>query len=151
MFSARLPCKTSCFQVRLWVTPICARSVVCRLRWHIRVDCVMLFGYRSAIIWNLSTNILIDFPFCFIARRVGKDTSVSSLKSFSRSTHFSIELAWSFMNHSKNPLRVPMNKWAMMASFDTTFKFDICSMLVRRTFAVESVQIRCLEPERIGS
>jgi len=109
MSSARSPCKTSCFQVRLWVTFICSRSVVCRLWRQVSnsIDCVMLLGYQSTILWNLSTNSLIDSPFfCFVARRVDKYTLVSSSrnrarKSFSRSTHFLIEPAWSFMNYSK--------------------------------------------------
>jgi len=43
-------------------------------------------------------------------------------KSFSRSPQFLIEPSGSFMNHSKAiPFRIPMNKRARMASFDTTF------------------------------
>jgi len=59
-------------------------------------------------------------------RRVGIATSVSSKKkqakdSFSKSAQILIEPTGSFMNYSKaTPLRVPMNKQAMMASFDTT-------------------------------
>ena len=67
--------------------------------------------------------------FCLIARRMGTDTLVSSSKkqvkkSFSRSVQFLMEPAESFMNHSiAIPLRVPMNKWVRMASFDTTSRF----------------------------
>jgi len=71
---------------------------------------------------------LIDSSFfCFVARRVGTEISVSSSKkrarnSFLRSAHILIEPARSFMNHSNvTPLRVPMNKWAMMTSFNTIF------------------------------
>jgi len=62
-----------------------------------------------------------------MARIVGTNTSVSSSKkrakkSFSKSAQLLMESARSFMNHSKaTPLRVPMNKRARIASFDTTF------------------------------
>jgi len=44
------------------------------------------------------------------------------MKSFSRSPQLLIEPSGSFMSHSKAiPLRVPMNKRARIASFNTTF------------------------------
>ena len=122
--------KTSCFQVRHSVTPIWIRSSVGRL-WRqvsISIACIMPLGYQGAILWSLFTKVLMDSSFfCFVVRIVGIDTSVLSLKnhvrkSFSRSPHFLIEPAIGFMNHSKaTPLRVPMNKWAKMVSFDIIF------------------------------
>jgi len=76
----------------------------------------------------LFTNALTDSPFrCLVIRRVGMVISELSLnkrvrKSFSRSPQFLIEPSESFMNHSKAiPFRVLMNKYARMATFDTTF------------------------------
>jgi len=128
--SACSPFCTSYFHVRHSTTPIWARSVVCRL-WRqvsISVDCAMSLGHRSAILWNLSTNILDCSPFfCFMARRARMVIFVSSSKkwvrkSFSKLAQFLMEPSRSFMDHSKaTPLRVPMNKWAKIVSFDTTF------------------------------
>jgi len=120
----------------------------------------MLLGQRSAILWNLSMNILMDSPFfCLAARKVGTEISVSSSKkqarnNFSRSAHVLIEPARSFMSHSKvTPLRVPTNKWTMIESFDTTFPvgFEVVYVLVRWPFTVKSMKDRCLELERVGS
>ena len=70
----------------------------------------------------------MDSPFlCFLARRVGIDTSVLSIKkqvkkSFSKPAQFLIEPTESFMNNSEaTHLRVPINKQARMESFDITF------------------------------
>jgi len=123
-------CKTSCFQVWHTATPIWARSAVCKLWRQVstNIDRVMPLEHRSAMPQNFSTNILINSPFfCFMARRVGTDISVSSSKkrsrnSFSKSAYFLIEPVESLVNHSKEtPLRVPMNKRAKIASFDTAF------------------------------
>ena len=126
-FSACLSCKTSCFQVRYSTTPIWSRSMVCRcgVKFY---QCILsqLLGYRSVIPQNLSINALIDSPFFCFTVRIGTDTFVSSSKKqaknrISKSANFLIELVGSFMNHSKAPLRVLMNKRVRMTSFDTTF------------------------------
>ena len=121
--SACSPCWINCFQVRLSVTPIWARSEVCKLHVSTRVTWVIPLGHRSATFRNLSTNDLTDSPFrCFVARRVGIVTSESSSKkrvrkSFFKSPQFLMEPSGSFMNHSKaSPFRVPMNKHARMTS-----------------------------------
>jgi len=92
------------------------------------VDWVIPLGHQSTILRILSTNVLINSPFfCYVTRRVGTEISESSSKkrtrnSFLRSSHVLIEPAGSIMNHSKaTPLRVPMNKQATLALFDTTF------------------------------
>ena len=85
--SACLPFSTNCFHVWHLATPIWVRSAVCRIWRQVStsVDCAMPLRHRSAILWNLSTNILIDSPFfCFVVRRVGTDTSVSSSKKWLR-------------------------------------------------------------------
>jgi len=88
----------------------------------------MPLGRRSAILRNLSTKVLMGSPYlCFVARRVGTDISVSSSKkwirkSFFRSSQFFMEPTWSFTNYSKaNPLRLSMNKQAIIVLFNTTF------------------------------
>jgi len=123
-------CWTKCFQVRLSATPIWGRSEVCKLWWHVstRVALVIPLGHQSAIFWNLFTNALTNSPFrCLVVRRVDMVISESSSKKcvrkrFSRSPQFLMKPSGSFMNHSKAiPFKVPMNKRARMASFDTTF------------------------------
>jgi len=106
--SACSPCCTSCFQVRHSATPIWARSAVCRLWWHVSssVDWDMPLGQGSAKLRNLSTKVLMDYPFFyFVARRIGIATSVSSSKkrvknSISKSAQVLIEPAAA----SYNPL-----------------------------------------------
>ena len=121
---------TNYFQVQLSTTSIWARSEVCKLSRHVstKVTWVIPLGHQSAIFRNHSTNALTGSPFrCLIVRRVGMVISNSSSKrrarkSFFRLPQFLIEPSRSFMNHSKViPFRVPMNKHARMASFDTTF------------------------------
>jgi len=128
--SACSPCSTNFFQVRHSATPMWASRKVCRLWRHVStsVDWVMPLGQQSAMLQNLSMKVLIDSPFFYLAaRRVGTKISISSSKKwarniFSRSAHILIEPVGSFMNHSKaTPLRMLMNKQAIMASFDTTF------------------------------
>jgi len=128
--SACSPCNTNCFQVRHSTTLIWAKSMICILWRQVstNINCVMPLGHQSDILRNLFTNNLMDSPFfCFVARGVGTNISISSSmkrarNSFSRSAQVLIESAGSFIHHSKaTPLRVPMDKRVMMALFDTTF------------------------------
>ena len=122
IYFACSPYSTNCFQVRYSATPIWASMEVCRLWRHVltSVNWVMSLGQWSAILWNLSMKVLIDYPFfCLAASRVGTEISVSSSKkwarvNFSRSAHVLIEPVGSFTNHLKvTSLRVPINKWAI--------------------------------------
>ena len=100
IFSACSPYWTNCFQVRLSVTPIWAKSEVYKLWQYVftKVAWVISLGHQSAIFQNLSTNALTGSPFCYLVdRRVGMVISKSSSKkrareNFSRSPQLLIVL-----------------------------------------------------------
>jgi len=128
--SACSPCSTNYFQVWHFVTPIWARRIVYRLWWHVStsVDWVMPLGQRSTILWNLSTKVLTDSSFfCLVARRVITEISILSSKKRARNKLLKVgpcldQAGRKFHEPFKGePLRAPMNKWAIIVSFDITF------------------------------